>query len=309
MYISEDWNTTEQHVNDYSLCIVIKETTVDKTLLTINSLFSDKEIIDEFDINVPNDINDIDFKKYPIYILTENDCFKNKYNIISDREIALKELNNKYKSFMIMNGGYYSISYEKLNNISKNIILSNPVIFNTIPYKLNFYSENSFMIPSLDYSGRLIELAILKKIDINTTIIGIDKNKFKKYFECELLSSIRTALVLNTDLKYCIHAFDKSPQLYRAKKSINMKFRDLRKSLYSRITNDKVIKSYIKLLDSFSNYCSKEDYIFYCMMQHPELYEKAVNMKFCIPSLMDVDPNITPKRTLYELLVEYTLFI
>ena len=312
MFESTDWqdtsNESNKESNKKSLVIYIRETTIEKTIITINSLFSNREIIDEFDDNIPNDISITNFKDYSIYIIPKSDYFKNDYNIISEDEFnkLIEKNENKNNKFIIMNGGYYSISYENLNELSKNI--EKPTIFKTLPYYLNFYSENSFILPSLKFHNKLIELAITKEIDINETLIGIDKNKYKKFFECNLLSSVRIALTLETNIKYCKYAFDKINQLFKAKKSIKLKFRDLQKSLYSRITNDKIIKSYIKLLDSFSNYCSKEDYTFYCMMKKPELYQKAINMKIFLNSLMEIDPNKTDKRSLYELLVEYTLF-
>lgn len=356
MFISTDWNGTSDDANEddikdnqtedikietlkneitKKLIIIIEETTFEKTLLTINSLFSNESIIDEFDINIPLDSYKNHFNTdFQIYIIKNNknnnnecsyrndfqcfdsfDTFLTSSNEASTTEASTNEpskeslkndINKTSNRYMLMKGGYYSISYTKLLELSNDITL--PTLFNTLPYKLNFYSENSFMIPSLDFHNQLIELAITNKININDSIIGIDKNRYKKYFESELLSSVRIALVLNTDIKYCKYAFDKLNQLSKAKKSIRMKFRDLKKSLTSKITNDKVIKSYIKLLDSFSNYCSKEDYIFYCMMLHPDLYQKAVNMKIFLNSLMEIDPNKTDKRTLYDLLVDYTLF-
>ena len=313
MFISTDWEIENtEKANENILKVYIIETTIEKTIKTINSLLSEREIVDEFDDEIPNEVNKDDFKKYDICIVSKSDYFKNDYKNIENEEFEKtienenEEKNMNEFKYLIIYGGYYSISYNKLNMLVKGI--TKPTIFKTLPYTFNFYSENSFIIPSLKYHNKLIELAITKQIDINENIIGIDKNKFKKFFESELLSSVRTAFVLETNIKYCKYALDKIKQLYKAKNSIRMKFRDLKKSLYSRITNDKIIKSYIKLLDSFSNYCSKEDYIFFCMMKKPELYQNAINMKFFLNSLMEVDPNKIDNRTLYDLLVEYSLY-
>ena len=307
MLFENDWSEqNEQKVEQKNeqknkIAIIIKETTIEKTQLTINSLFSKKDIVDEFDYNIPIEKTENNFKKYPIYVIPKTEYFKDNFNIIEEIEKC-----PTHDSYIIMNGGFYSISLEKINKLkfNKNV----PTIFNTIPYGLNFYSENSYIIPSLEYINKLIDLAIVGKIVVNKNIIGIDKNRFLKFFEHPLLSPVRTALVLNTKIDYCYWSFDKLHQLYIAKKSINMKFKDLSKSLKSKKTSDKVIRNYIKLLTSFENSCTKEDYVFYCMMIKPELYEETINKKIFIESLMKIDPNKTDKKTIYDLLVEYTLF-
>ena len=188
---------------------------------------------------------------------------------------------------IVMKGGFFSIPLRKLSQIK----ISEPTIFNTIPFGLNFFSENSFMIPSKKFHSKLIDLGIHGKLKISDEIIGIDKNTYLKFFEHKDLSPIRTALALNTPIKYCFHQINKMSQLSKARASINLKFRNLSKSLKTKITNDKVIKSYIRLLTSFEKYCSKEDYVFYCMVNYPDKYLDAISMEPFLMNLMEVDPN------------------
>ena len=303
MFIDSDWKDIIETPSIH-LTIIVKETTYEETKLTLNSLFSSSENIEEIDYDIPFLPYTDNPKDFPIYVLTDN---KNKWKGFNTLN-SLDELSKiKYDVLLFMTGGYYSISYKFLQEfVIKNNIIK-PTIFNTIPFGLNFHTENSFMIPSIEYHEKLIEMSLNNQIEINEKIIGIDKTKYMKFFESPLLSPIRTALALNTKIQYCYRSFDKLRQLSRAKYSINMKFNDLQKALTSRKTNDKIIKNYIKLLDSFSNGCTKEDYVFFIMMNKPELYKKAINMEIFMESLMEIDPNKNKERTIYSLLVEYTL--
>lgn len=300
MFQNDEWIDKDE----YNIIVIIKETNQEKTKLTIDSLYSslkdsDEFELNEFDYNIPLSSN-IDLS-LPIYLLGDNDYGIKNINSIEE----LKEDNEKCL-YVFMIGGYYSIPFKNLNEIVKNITV--PTLFKTIPYGYNFFTENAFIIPSKDFHSHLIDLSLKGQISLNETIIGIDKMKYMKFFEHELLNPIRTALSLNTDIKYCFRAIDKLKQLSRARYSINLKYKDLRKSLKSKITKDKTLNNYIKLLKSFENSCSKYDYIFYCMMNYPSLYEKTINIKLFVPSLMDVDPNQSKTKTLYDLLVDYTLF-
>lgn len=322
MFQNDEWIDKK----DYNIIVIIKETTPEKTKLTIDSLFStnDNEL-NEFDYNIPLSSN-IDIS-LPIYLLGDNDYGIKNVSNLNDFDSTLKdfeqnqvdsELNEfdlkktesnkteQKKLYIYMSGGYYSIPFIKLNEIVKNI--SEPTLFKTIPYGYNFYTENAFVIPSKEFHSNLIDLSLKGKITLNENIIGIDKMKYLKFFEHELLNPVRTAFSLNTNIKYCFHGIDKLKQLSRARYSINLKYKDLRKSLKSKITKDKTLNNYIRLLKSFENSCSKYDYIFYCMMNYPSLYEKTINIKLFIPSLMDIDPNQSKNRTLYDLLVDYTLY-
>lgn len=300
------WIETEWGA-DMSLKIIIIETTPEKTQLTLDSLMSSTEYseespLEEIDYEIPIETIDTNHLETPIYIIPKTDTFKKSWKTV----VSIESLEDSQMIFMF--GGFFSIPYKQLLKLT----VRKPTIFKSLPMSLNFFSENTFMIPSKIYHGQLIDLAIRGEIDVNDTVIGIDKNHFMRFFENSALSPIRTALSLNTPLEYCQWSFDKLTQLSRAKASITRKFRDLSKSLPTRNTKDKVIRNYIRLLESFENGCSKEDYVFYCMMNFPNEYLKAVSMKPFLENLMEVNPNeITLKngckKTIYDILVEYTL--
>ena len=286
------------------ILVIVCETTFEKTKLTLDSLFSDSdcENLSEIDYEIP--ISSKFNESFQIFTFG----VKHKFGSVRKLEDGIV---GTFRRIFIMDGGFYSVPYQKLNEITKG--KTKPTLFRTIPKSLNFRTENAFMLTSFEMTGKLLEMSLNGEIEVSEDVIGIDKQKFMRFpkmkeLEKLKLSPIRTAFALQTEIKYCFRGIDQMRQLSRARYSINLKFPDLKKSLTTKITNDKTINNYIKLLRSFENSCSKNDYVFFCMMNIPELYEESVKLKIFLPSLMEIDPNRIGEKTIYDLLVDFTLF-
>lgn len=286
--------------------IVVVETSSKATKLTLDSLLSVSDEIDPIDYDLPittEELTDEQCNELPIYIISKTDTkisktdTKYKFRTIG----SIDELPDS--QIIVMSGGYYSVNYKQLLEIK----VERPTIFYTYPRKLNFYSENSYIVPSKQYIGKLIDLALIGELSISEQYIGIDNNSFRKYYSSPLLVAPRTAMVLNTPINYSFRYINQLKQLSSARTSIKRKFKNLKPALIAASSDDKVIKSYIRLLKSFYNSYSKYDYVFYSMFICPDRYEEIVNMSPFIPDLIDLNINETEETNLYTILVDYTL--
>lgn len=287
--------------------IAVVETSTKATKLTLDSLLSVSDEIDLIDYDLPittEELTDEQCLELPIYIIRKID---NKQGTDSNTKYRFRTIESidelPDSQIIVMHGGYYSVNYKQLLGIT----VDKPTIFYTYPRKLNFYSENSYIVPSKQYIGKLIDLALTGELCISEQYIGIDNNSFRKYYSSPLLVAPRTAMVLNTPINYSFRYINQLKQLSSARTSIKRKFKNLKPALISASSDDKVIKSYIRLLKSFYNSYSKYDYVFYSMFICPDRYKEIVNMSPFIPDLIDLNINETEETNLYTILVDYTL--
>lgn len=279
--------------------IVVVETSAKATKLTLDSLLSVTDEVDPIDYDLPitvEELTDEQCLELPIYVIPKTDT---KYQFRTIKSID--ELEDG--PLIVMCGGYFSVNHRQLEGIKVEV----PTLFYTYPKTLNFYSENSFIVPSKQYVGKLIDLALTGELNISDRYIGIDHNSFRKYYSSPLLVAPRTAMVLNTPINHSFRYINQLKQLSSARTSIKRKFKDLKPALVSASSSDKVIKSYIRLLQSFYNSYSKYDYVFYSMFICPDRYKEIVNMSPFIPELLGMNINETPDTNLYSILVDYTL--
>ena len=274
--------------------IFVLETTEEETEFTLNSLLNSRDEIEEIDYELPIEIDEtLNPLDLDIFIISQNPTFGDKFKVLE----SVPELE---EPFIVMKAGFFSINYKELQKIN----IEKPTLFKTYPYGFNFRTENSFV--KLNNSDSLIELGLNGQLTLSEKIIGIDHDRFFKFRLIDDLSPVRIALSLETKIQFCSKSLNKLRQLSKAKYSLRKKYRDL-SALKTRKTNDRVLKNYIRLLDSFGNSCSKKEYVFFCMMQRPDQYQKAIEMDPFLLSLCEVNPNETESTNIYSLLVDYTL--
>lgn len=264
--------------------------------LTLDSLCNSANEIEADDYYIPPVVTDHDLSNVYVYTLLPID---GKWNKIS-------QLPDSSGPCIVIHSGYYSVNVSVLQSLTYST--DKPTIFKTYPFGYNFRTENAVVLNDISQHGTILEKAIHGEIKLSDKYIGIDHHRYMPFRKIKGLSPLRIALALESDISTCSIEISKYyTTLSKARSSLRNKFKSLI-ALRTRVTKDKVLLNYIRMLDNCSNSCSKEEYVLYCMMFYPDDYANALNMRPFLLNLCKHDPNVTDVSNLYSLLVDYTLY-